>query len=92
MRNILIVILFAITTGCINSHEKRNQTILSQTFSEDFTFFYSKFYSDTSFQSERILKPLKGTIKTWDDDVVKEESWDNKKVIVTPKEKFWFYR
>jgi len=87
MRNFLILLL-AIITGCINSQEKSNQTTLNQTASEDFSFFYSKFYSDTSYQNERILKPLKGTIKAWDDDVAKEESWDNKKVTVTPKEKF----
>lgn len=87
MRNILLL-LFAITAGCINSQEKSNQTTLSQTVPEDFSFFYSRFYSDTSYQSERTIKPLRGTIKGWDDDVVKEESWDNKKVTVTPKEKF----
>ncbi|MDX9882845.1 MAG: hypothetical protein RBS73_12335 [Prolixibacteraceae bacterium] len=87
MRNILILLL-AVTIGCINSQEKSNQTTLSQTVSEDFSFFYSKFYSDTNYQNERILKPLKGTKKSWDDDVVKEEAWDNKKVTVTPKEKF----
>ncbi|OFX60296.1 MAG: hypothetical protein A2066_02215 [Bacteroidetes bacterium GWB2_41_8] len=87
MRNILLL-LFVITAGCINSQEKSNQTTLSQTVSEDFSFFYSKFYSDTSYQSERTLKPLRGTIKEWDDDVVKEESWDNKKVTMAPKEKF----
>jgi hypothetical protein len=87
MKNILILLL-AITTGCINSQEKSNQTILNQPVSEDFSFFYSKFYSDTSYQNLRILKPLKGTIKAWDDDVVKEESWDNKKITVTPKESF----
>lgn len=87
MRNILIL-FFAFTTGCMNSQEKSNQTSLSQAVSEDFSYFYSKFYSDTSYQNERILKPLKGTIKEWDDDVVKEITWDNKKVTVTPKEKF----
>jgi hypothetical protein len=34
------------------------------------------------------LKPLKGKIIEWDDDIVKEETWDNKKVTITPKEKF----
>jgi len=87
MKNILILLL-AITAGCINSQEKSKQTALNQTVSEDFSFFYSKFYSDTSYQNERILKPLKGKIKVWDDDTVKEETWDNKKVTVTPKEKF----
>ncbi len=87
MRNILILLL-VITTGCINSQEKSKHSTLNLTVSEDFSFFYTKFYSDTSYQSKRILKPLKGTIKAWDDDVVKEESWDNKKVTITPKVKF----
>jgi len=87
MRTILLL-LFVITSGCINSQEQSKQTSLNQTVPEYFSYFYSKFYSDTSYQNERILKPLKGIIKAWDDDVVKEESWDNKKVTITSKEKF----
>lgn len=87
MKNLLILLL-VITTGCNNSQEKSKQTILNQTVSEDFSSFYSKFYSNTSYQNERILKPLKGKIIEWDDDIVKEETWDNKKVTITSKEKF----
>jgi len=87
MRTILLIV-FVITSGCINSQKNSKQTSLAQIMPEDFSFFYSKFYNDTSYQNERILKPLKGSIKTWDDDVVKEETWDNKKITVTSKEKF----
>lgn len=88
MRTVLLLLVL-ITIGCINSKEKINQTTVRQNASEDFSFFYSKFYSDTGFQSERILTPLKGIIKAWDKDVIKEESWAKKIVTVTPKEKFF---
>jgi hypothetical protein len=87
MKRILIFLL-AITTACTNSPEKSKHETLSQSVSEDFSSFYLKFYNDTSYQNERILKPLKGKIKAWDDEIVKEESWDNKKVTITPKEIF----
>jgi hypothetical protein len=84
----ILVFLLAITVGCINSQERINRAVSRQIVSEDFSFFYSRFYSDTNYQNARILKPLKGTIKSWNDDFIKEEGWDNKKVTVTAKEKF----
>lgn len=83
-----LIFLICIIPGCINSQEKRN---LNQTVSEDFSSFYSRFYSDSTFQRERTLNPLEGKILSWDDnDVVREEFWTNLKgvVKVEPKEYF----
>lgn len=56
---------------------------------EDFNLFYTKFYIDTIFQKQRILKPLKGTIKSIDeDDKLIEESWLKNKITITAKEEF----
>ena len=88
MKNILIFLLIFIA-GCINTQEKSKQTTLNPATTEDFSYFYSKFYSDTSFQNTRTLKPLKGIIRAWNEDVVIEENWDNKKITITPKEKFY---
>lgn len=87
MKLIFMFVLITIS-GCINHQGNYNHKPISKEDSEDFTIFNSMFYSDSNFQNSRIIKPLKGTIKNWDDDVIKEESWINKEVIVTPKERF----
>ena len=85
-----LLLLFIIYFGCANSQqENRKMSFDKVKISEDFFSFYEKFYNDTVFQNKRILRPLKGTIKTWYDDVIKEESWDNKEIRLTPKEKYF---
>jgi len=75
--------LIIVFIGCANKDRAQKEK------NEDFSSFYQKFYTDTIFQDSRILKPLEGTIKSWnDEDVVREESWINRKIRITPKEKF----
>lgn len=84
-----LLLLFIIYFGCANSQQENRKTSFDKVkISEDFFSFYEKFYNDTVFQNKRILRPLKGIIKTWYDDVIKEESWDNKEIRLTPKEKY----
>ena len=82
------ILFFLIIVGCSNPPGENTQPSCQEKMAEGFSLFYSKFYNDINFQHERILAPLKGTITTWDDDIIKEESWDNKEITVTPKEKF----
>jgi hypothetical protein len=77
-----------ITCGCTNTQKRDRLTEKSESKYEDFSFFYSKFYYDTCFQSERILKPLKGTIRYWNNDTIIEESWTDKKITITSKENY----
>ncbi len=84
----IFVCFVLVVFGCSNPTQRINNKAINEVVIQDFNSFYSKFYNDSSFQHERILRPLKGTIKAWENDSVKEESWNNKRIIVTPKENF----
>ncbi len=84
--NLVIIILFF--CACSTSRQERNEATNYQKVAENFDKFYISFYSDTIFQNERILKPLAGEILSWSEDEIISETWDNKEIIVTPKEAF----
>ncbi len=69
----------------INNKQHINSNLKNKAI-DNFDEFYVKFYKDTIFQKSRILYPLKGYIKYWDDDTAKEDSWLNNKIVITPKE------
>lgn len=83
----IFALLLLVVFGCSNLTQRSNNGI-KESVAEDFTTFSAKFYNDINFQRERIIKPLQGTIKAWDDDVVKVETWDKIKISVAPKEEF----
>jgi hypothetical protein len=85
----LLFFLFLVIAGCINLQYTNNQTAKNKITNEDFNTFSIKFYADTIFQQSRILKPLKGIIKYWNDnETVKEKSWGKNKITITSKEIF----
>ena len=87
--NKILFLIVTICFGCANSDHENKSTLTDEVkTSEKFSTFYQKFYNDSSFQQQRILKPLKGTIKSWGNNEVKVETWDNNEITVTPKDGF----
>lgn len=83
----LIMLVLVIST-CSLPNPNGNKTTINQEKVESFDDFYIKFYLDSSFQNERTLKPLEGIILSWVKDEIISETWDNKMIIITPKEVF----
>jgi hypothetical protein len=84
----ILTILIVIMAACHSINDNNSKVISKMNISEDFDNFYSKFYIDKTFQHERILLPLKGIIKSWDNDEVKEDTWEGKEIIITPEQEF----
>ena len=87
MKRTSILTLFVVFAFSNIIHVEKIRAQDLQSF-EQFSDFYMKFYNDNNFQKSRIILPLKGIIKTWKEDIIKEESWKNKKITVTPKDVF----
>jgi hypothetical protein len=83
MRFFQIVILVFII-GCGRSQESQNS--LSDNSVENFVVFYKRFYSDEAFQQTRLLIPLEGKIKSWDEDEIKEETWEGRNIVISSKD------
>ncbi len=83
MKFIQIVILVFII-GCGRSQDSQNT--FSQNSEEDFTVFYELFYSDDTFQQTRILLPLEGIIKSWEENDIKEETWEGRDIVISSKD------
>jgi hypothetical protein len=83
MRLFQIVILVFII-GCGRSQESQNS--LSDNSVENFVVFYKRFYSDEAFQQTRLLIPLEGKIKSWDEDEIKEETWEGRNIVISSKD------
>lgn len=83
MRLFQIVILVFII-GCGRSQE--SQKSISDNSVENFVVFYKRFYSDEAFQQTRLLIPLEGKIKSWDEDEIKEETWEGKNIVISSKD------
>ena len=83
--------LFLLTTiaiiGCTNLKEDAPKTLQKDSI-ESFTGFYEAFYKDTNFQNSRIIYPLKGEIKSRDEnDEPNTETWPlGEKIKVLSKE------
>ena len=82
----LQIVFLVVLLGCGN--KKVYQNASHQISNEDFSEFYAMFFEDTVFQKERIILPLKGNIKTWVGDSIKEDTWVGKDIVVTAKEVF----
>ena len=77
------IAFLALIVGCGNSQAPRNSVAEEPT--EEFESFYTRFYSDTSFQNSRIILPLEGTIRSWEGDGIIEDTWAKQKISITDK-------
>ncbi len=73
----LIIIILLASFICLNAQNQHDKN-------DKFDSFIAKFYSDTTFQSERIKQPLKGVILNWheDEDSVVETTWNNANIPI----------
>ncbi len=85
--NKLFLLAAIVIIGCTNAKEEASKTLQKDSI-ENFTGFYDAFYKDTNFQNSRIIYPLKGEIKSWDEnDKPNTETWPlGEKIIVVSKE------
>ena len=80
MKNKLLIFALSIifiASSCDNKSQKTGKDKNIAT--ENFDNFYKTFYSDTSFQLERIIIPLEGKILDWHlvKDSIIESKWNN---------------
>jgi len=83
MKIILFIISTLLLASCLGNTSNNNEVSLkSGEVVENFEEFIEKFYSDTSFQKERIITPLKGKKKFWDDneDTIITVNWDENEI------------
>ncbi len=68
-------------SGIANKKDNNSERNFSEVV-ENFNEFINKFYSDTSFQKKRIITPLKGEKKFWDEkkDVILTTYWEEKEI------------
>jgi hypothetical protein len=85
MRIIIFIACTLLLTSCFgNTSNDKNNSLKSNNpeVIESFDEFIRKFYSDTSFQMNRIITPLKGDKKFWDDneDIIVTTNWEEKEI------------